>query len=378
MGMRTVMVLLSLLAALITPVRAAETDREAVRRVLEEFRASSGFPGAIAGVAFDDGSSFAVAVGVSDRDKKTPMRETDLLHAGSAGKTFFAALAHQLVAEKRLAYDDKISKYLGKEPWFARLPNAESITVRMLLNHTSGLPEYGQSLMQGLVDAPGQKRTPLDAVRSVLDAKPAHAAGAAFTYSDINYQVLGFVVERATGRTAYDEIRRRLLGPLGLKLVVPADRARIPGLVVGYAGAKNPFGGDVMLVDGALALDPTFEWGGGGFVTNPRDLARWIAAFSQGRAFDPKLMPQVLTSVDAPGLGTGARSGLGVEIERTPLGLAYGHGGYFPGYFTQVRWYPDAKLAVALQLNTSDESLVKRSLKEVTDEIAKAVKASRR
>jgi D-alanyl-D-alanine carboxypeptidase len=372
------MVLLSLLAALITPVRAAETDREAVRRVLEQFRASSGFPGAIAGVAFDDGTSFAVAVGVSDRDKKTPMRETDLLHAGSAGKTLFAALAHQLVAEKRLAYDDKISKYLAKEPWFSRLPNANDITVRMLLNHTSGLPEYGSSFMEALVGAPGAVRSPLDAVRSVLDAKPANAAGAGFAYSDINYQVLGFVMERATGRKAYDEIRRRFLGPLGLKLVVPTDRARIPGLVPGYAGAKNPFGGDVMVVGGALVLDPTFEWGGGGFATNPRDLARWLVAFSTGRAFDPKLMPQVLTAVDAPGLGKGARSALGVEIEPTPLGLAYGHGGYFPGYFTQVRWYPDAKIAVALQLNTSDESLVNRSLKDVTDELAKAVKEGRR
>src|SRR4029078_9981599 len=112
---------------------------DAVRRVLEDFRAESGFPGAIAGVYAADGTSFAVPVGYSDREAKTPMKESDLLHAGSVGKTFFAALALQLIGGGRLAFDDRISKYLGKEPWFAKLPNANDITVRMLMNHTSGL-----------------------------------------------------------------------------------------------------------------------------------------------------------------------------------------------------------------------------------------------
>jgi len=347
-------------------------SRDRVRRVLEEFRTASGFPGAIAGVTYADGTSFAVAVGTSDRDAETPMKETDLMHGGSVGKTFFAALALKLVGEDRLSLDDNISNYLGKEPWFEGLPNAGAITVRMLLNHTSGLPGYGDTFMQGLVESPGKERSPLDAVKSILGEKPANAAGAAFLYSDVNYQVLAFVVEHVTGKPAYDDIRRRILKPLGLARIVPADRPKIPGLVSGYAGAKNPFGGDKMLVNGALALDPRFEWGGGGFVTNPRDLARWIADFCEARAFSPKLLPEIFTTVDAPELGKGARSGLGVEVEQTPLGEAYGHGGYFPGYFTQVRWYPGKRIAVAVQINTSDDSLVKRSLKDVVDDLAQA------
>jgi D-alanyl-D-alanine carboxypeptidase len=242
----------------------------------------------------------------------------------------------------------------------------------MLLNHTSGLPGYGDAFMQALVESPAKERTPLEAVKSISGAKPLNAAGAAFSYSDTNYQVLAFVVEHITGRPVYDDIRRRLLKPLGLTRIVPADRSKIPGLIPGYAGAKNPFGGDKMLVNGALTFDPRFEWGGGGFVTNPRDLARWIADFCEGRAFSPKLMTEVLTTVAAPDLGKGSRSGLGIEVEPTPLGEAYGHGGFFPGYFTQVRWYPRERIAVALQINTSDESLVKRSLKDVLDDLAKA------
>lgn len=352
--------------------RNIDSRRASVRRVLADFRSASGFPGAIAGVCYADAASFGAAVGYSDREAETPIRETDLMHGGSAGKTLFAALALQLVGEGRLSLDDKISKYLGKEPWFAGLPNAGTITVRMLLNHTSGMPGYGDSFMRALVDSPTKERSPLDAVKSILGAKPVHAAGAAFSYSDINYQVLAFVVEHVTGTSAYDEIGRRILKPLGLMRIVPADRPAIPGLIPGYAGAKNPFGGDKMVVNGQLRFDPRFEWGGGGFVTNPRDLARWIADFCEGRAFSPKLLPEVLTTVDAPELGKGARSGLGVEVEQTPLGEAYGHGGYFPGYFTQVRWYPGKRIAVALQINTSDDSLVKRSLKDMLDDLARA------
>lgn len=352
--------------------RSLNTRREGVRRVLEDFRTASGFPGAIASVHYADGTSFAVAVGYSDREAKTPMKETDLMHGGSVGKTFFAALALQLVAEGRLALDDKISKYLGTEPWFATLPNANDITLRMLLNHTSGLAPFGEAFMQALVESPARERAPLDAVKSISGAKAVNAAGAAFSYSDINYQVLAFVTEHITGKPAYAEIRRLILKPLGLTRIVAADRPNIPGLIPGYAGPKNPFGGDKMLVNGALTFDPRFEWGGGGFVTNPRDLARWIADFSEGRAFSRKLLPDVLKSVDAPDLGKGSRCGLGIEIEPTPLGEAYGHGGFFPGYFTQVRWYPRERIGVALQLNTSDESVVKRSLKEVVDELARA------
>ena len=344
-----------------------------LQRILLEFRNKSKFPGAIAGVYFADGSSLAVAVGDANRDAKTPMRKTDLLHAGSAGKTLFAALILQLVAERRLALDDPVKQYLGKDAWFARLPNSQTMTIRMLLNHTSGLPPYGREFMDDLVKFPGKEHSPLDAVKSVMDAKPTNAAGEKFAYTDVNYILLAFVAERVTGKSAYDEIKRRLLRPLGLRRIVPADSAMIPGLAPGYAGASNPFGGDQMMKDGRLVLDPRFEWGGGGFVTNAEDLARWIAAFCLGRAFDARLLPEVFKMVDAPELGRGAQSGLGIESYKSPLGQAYGHGGFFPGYVTAVRWYEKQRMAVALQLNTSDDALIGRPPGEVLDEIVAAL-----
>jgi D-alanyl-D-alanine carboxypeptidase len=192
-------------------------------------------------------------------------------------------------------------------------------------------------------------------------------------YSDLNYSVLGLVSESVTGKRAYDEIRRRLLKPLRLGRIIPADRPAIPGLVPGYAGAGNPFGGDEIMKNGKLVLDPRFEWAGGGFVANAEDLARWIAAYCQGRAFNSKLLPEVFKGVDAPPLGAGARYGLGVVIEDTPMGKAYGHGGFFPGYVTWVRWYPERRIAVAVQLNTSDDALITRPIRDVMNDLVKAV-----
>ena len=347
-----------------------ENRRAKIQKVLQEFYDVSKFPGAVVGVAFADGSSSAVAIGYANRDAKTPMRESDLLHAGSVGKTFFAALTLQLIAERRLKLDDRIIKYLDKEPWFSRLPNGEAIIVRMLLNHTSGLPSFGNEFMQELVRFPSKERSPLDGVKSILAAKPLHPAGTKFSYSDVNYLLLGLVVERVTGRKAYDEIQRRLLRPLNLRRTFPADRPTIPGLVPGYAGAGNPFGGDQVMKDGRLVLDPRFEWAGGGFVSNVEDLARWFAAYCQGRAFDSKLLPEVLAPVDAPGLGEGVSYGLGVVIQDTALGKAYGHGGFFPGYVTWVGYYPKQRMAVALQLNTSDDDLIKKSVRDVLNDLA--------
>jgi len=197
--------------------------------------------------------------------------------------TFFAALVLQLVGEGRVALDEKVSRYLGHEPWYYGIPNGETITVRMLLNHTSGIPEYGGDFMTSLIREPGRRRSPLDAVKSVAGAKPLFPAGTAFSYTDVNFQLLQLLAERVTSRPAYSEIRRRLLEPLRLSGIVPADQKSIPGLVPGYAGLDSFMGFDAVMNDGGLILDPAFESGGGGFVTNAGDLARWKASPSPFR-----------------------------------------------------------------------------------------------
>ena len=355
--------------------RRQRAREETLRNVVERFRSESRFPGAVAGAWFTDNSSVVVAVGLVDRDRRLPMTEDALLHAGSVGKTFFAALVLQLVGEERVGLDERVSRYLGTEPWYAAIPNSETITVRMLLNHTSGIPEFGAAFMESLIKEPGRSRSPLDAVKSVGGARASSPAGTAFKYSDVNYQLLQLLAERVTGSSAYDEIRRRLLEPHRLTRVVPADRKEIPGLVPGYAGPGNFLGFDAAMKDGSLLLDPTFEGGGGGFVANAGDLARWMPIFVQGKAFPASLLPEVRRGVAAGQLdvGTDAMSGLGVEIAQTPLGIAYGHGGFFPGYMSLVLWYPDVGIALAIQVNSSASDAVAKPLRDVLHEAARAL-----
>src|SRR5262245_57670485 len=125
------------------PTLLAGTQKEAALEVrvgtrLATLLTQGSAPGASAGIILPDGQVIGVAAGLADRRARTPMTSDSVLLQGSVGKTYVAAVALQLVHEKKLSLDDLVQKHLGKEPWFNRLPNARDITVRMLMNHTSG------------------------------------------------------------------------------------------------------------------------------------------------------------------------------------------------------------------------------------------------
>ena len=364
-------------AAAQTPAPAAPATAPATARLqatLDSIRATGTFPGIAAGIVLADGRSIALASGLADTALRTPLRATDLLLAGSVGKTYVAAVALQLVHERRLDLDAPISRYLGREAWFSRLPNGTGITVRMLMNHTSGLVryEFQEAFTRDLTASPDRSWKPAELLRYILDSTAPFAPGAGWEYSDTNYIVLGMIIETVTGKSLNDEIARRVLVPLRLAHTVPSDRRIIPGLVQGYAGPVNPFGGtDAMIVNGRFAINPQFEWAGGGYATSAQDLARWAFALYQGRAFDASLLPVMLDGVPAR-LGPEAKYGLGVIIRPTPLGISYGHSGFFPGYITEMRYFPEHRLAVAFQINSSVPRALGRSPGAVIDALARA------
>src|SRR6188474_1626052 len=311
-----------------TSVSDATSLKQALQVKLDEWHKAGSFPGATLGVVLANGESFGLAVGVSDRELKTPMKPNDRMLAGSVGKTFAAATALQLIKEGKIGLDDKIEKYLGREPWFSRLPNAKDITVRQLMNHTSGLVryEFKERFTKDLTANPEKVWKPAELVAYLLDEKPPFAAGQGWDYSDTNYIVLGMIIEKVTGKKFYDEANRRLIKPLKLTDTIPQDGPRLKGVVQGYAGPNNPFGGtDAMIVNGKFAINPQFEWTGGGYASTAHDLARWAKMIYEGKAFSPDLLPQVLDGVSAPMLGRETKYGLGVIIRNTPLGTTYGH-----------------------------------------------------
>lgn len=339
------------------PASATRADslRLDIQAKLNEWHKAGKFPGATLGVVLPNGDSFGLAVGYSDRDAKTPMKADDRMLAGSTGKTFAAALAFQLVADGKLNFDDKIEKYLGKEPWFSRLPNAKDVTVRMLLNHTSGLVryEFKKEFTDFLTANPMKVWTPEERLAYLFDAKAPFEAGKGWDYSDTNYIVLGMIIERVTGKKFYDEARKRFIKKLKLNGTVAQEGPVIKGVIQGYAGAANPFGGkDAMIENGKFVVNPQLEWTGGGWASTSQDLARWAKMYFEGKAFDAKLLPQVLDGVEAK-LGPNFKYGLGVIIRPTQAGTTYGHSGFFPGYVTDMMYFPDKRIAVAVQVNTS-------------------------
>lgn len=347
-----------------------------VRDRLEAFREEIGFPGATAAYVLPDGTVGAVAVGYSDQEAKVAMTVADKLLSGSVGKTYVAAVALQLVGEGKLILDKRIEEWLGGEDWFPRLPNSADITVRMLMNHTSGISEHvlNSDFGDAIAADPDRVWRPAELLRYILDAKPLFEAGKGWVYADTNYIVLGMIIEKITGRAFYDELEARVLEPLGLEETVPSDSRVIDGLAPGYAAEFSPFKKPgKTIINGKFVINPQLEWTGGGLACTTRDLARWARALFSGKAFPGELMDQYLDGVPAR-TGPGDRYGLGVQIWDTPLGTCYGHGGWFPGYLTQMGYYKDLDLIVAVQFNTDAAPGITVKLLPILDEVAAILK----
>src|SRR5581483_4571591 len=123
--------------------------RQRVQDKLDALKRDATYPGVTVGFVLEDGRSAGVSAGFADVENKVPLRPTDRMLAGSIGKTFVAAVVLQLVEEGKIGLDDKLETWLGTEPWFARLPNARDLTIRKLMTHSSGIPEYFE--MKGAV-----------------------------------------------------------------------------------------------------------------------------------------------------------------------------------------------------------------------------------
>ncbi len=360
------------------PVAAAGRNvlKKELQMKLDEWHKAGKFPGATLGIVLANGESFGIAVGYSDRDAKTPMKPDDRMLAGSVGKTFAAATAFQLAQEGKIGLDDKIEKYFGKEAWFERLPNARDITVRHLMNHTSGLVryEFKETFTKDLTANPMKVWTPEERLAYLFGEKAKFEAGKGWDYSDTNYIVLGMIIEKVTGKNFFDEANRRLIKPLKLKDTIPQEGPVMKGVVQGYAGPNNPFGGkDAMIENGKFVVNPQLEWTGGGYASTSHDLARWAKLMYEGKAFDASLLPQMLDGVAAPMLGGETKYGLGVIIRKTPAGSSYGHSGFFPGYMTDMMYFPEHKIAVAVQVNTSAPGSLGKPLGRVLVEMAQLI-----
>lgn len=350
--------------------------KDALQGKFEELHKAATFPGGTAGFVLADGTTIGISVGVSDRTAGTPMKPTDRLLLGSVGKTYASAVALQMIAEGKFSLDDTLARFFGKEAWFGRIANAKDITVRHLMTHTSGLVryEFNPKFTTDLSAQPDKVWSGVDRLSYLFDAAPPFAPGAGWEYSDTNYIVLGMIIEHVAKGSYYDELRKRILVPFELRDTVPADKRVVPGLVQGYAGPNNPFGGkDQMITDGKFAVNPQFEWTGGGLAVTALDLARWGQLLYEGKVLNAPMTARLLDGVPSR-LGPEAKYGLGVIIRPSPLGITYGHSGFMPGYQTELVYFPELKASIAVQVNSSAPKSTGRPLRAFAIEFAAIIK----
>ncbi|GIH93422.1 serine hydrolase domain-containing protein [Planobispora siamensis] len=334
-------------AAAATPSAAwsgAEAQRAQLRQLARKLVAA-GAPGVI--VRVDDGRGRPVEIAEqapwSRRDHL--LRAGDEFRMGSNTKTMMATIVLQLVAEGRLALTDPVEKWLP-----GKVPGGKAITLRMLLNHTSGLFDYTEdaALRPSILGRDRRRWTSAKLLAVGAKHDPLFAPGTKWSYSNTNYAAIGAVLERVTGAGLDDLVRDRIARPLGLRHTYYAtgptwrgphargyepDAAHMPpGVPAGFrhvAGTRRHGHVDVS------GNDP--GWGGaaGAVVSTARDWSRFHTALMSGRLLPAAQLAQMRTTVPVdPGRPDGPGSGLGIQTGTTPCGTFWGHDGGIPGYLS--------------------------------------------
>lgn len=297
-----------------------------------------GAPGAFV-VVRDDGDERAMARGTADG--RRPVHASDRFRIGSITKTFVAALVLRLVEDGRLRLSDPVERWLP-----GLVPDGHAITVRQLLSHTSGLPDYVDD-EQLIVDR-DRHWQPRELVALAL-APPAASAlpRGSYAYSSTNYIILGLLAERVGGADLESQLRERLFEPLGLQATSFAPGEARGQYVHGYRPPSHQgiVTGPPVDTDGEPAW---WLWAAGGIVSTSGDLQRFFAALLGGEVLGPKLLREMRTLVPAGSL----RYGLGIAAFSTPCGTAWGHTGNVLGTIS-VAWNTrDASRQVVLVINT--------------------------
>ncbi|QLE75644.1 beta-lactamase family protein [Streptomyces rectiverticillatus] len=339
---------------------AGEGKGAALQRALDGIVAE-GVPGAIAEVREGD-RVWRVGSGAADLRDGRPAKPGDRFRAGSVTKTFVATVVLQLADEGRLGLDEPIGRHLP-----GLVPDGDDgtpVTVRQLLGHTSGIPNYTDVLRRG--DDPIRKlqhsrHTPRELVELALKEPRPFNPGqpGKWAYSNTNYVLLAMLIEKATGRTLDQEIGRRIVRPLHLTdTTVPASPRLAGRHLNGYErlpGETAPADFDFTGFTDFTDFSPTAFWGPGNIVSTTADLNRFYRALDGGKLL-PSHLWQEMRTFRKTDRGPERMYGLGLESRAAycpgeqPV---WGHTGSVPGYGTFSFTSADGKRQITLAVNTS-------------------------
>jgi D-alanyl-D-alanine carboxypeptidase len=311
---------------------------------------ASGVPG-VAIVIRDGASTSRVASGVGDVAANTPMRVGDRVRIGSLAKSYVSVVLLQLAGEKRLSLEDSVEKWLP-----GLVPNGDKITIRQLLNHSSGIANYEehpQYLAPYLAGDLAHVTTPAELVAMGTSQGPLFPPGTSSAYSNTNYTVAGLVVEKVTGSTLGAQFDQRIFGPLKLRSTYLPTAPEIEGQHAhGYFVVDKPPATDF------TRFSPSIGWAGGSIISTPDDVGVFYRALLSGRLLRPELLKQMMTTI--PG-SNGEQYGLGLAQKTLPCGTTWGHGGNFPGYLVESYSSVDGQHQVTVAYNLDPNSMQQAS-----------------
>ncbi|MFD1932209.1 serine hydrolase domain-containing protein [Nonomuraea mangrovi] len=367
--------LLSGAATTATPALAADRDRPELRKSVQAF-VDAGFLGVQVRVN-DERGQWTDSAGARKLGSAAKPPANGRFWTGSVVKPFTATLVLQLVAEGKIALDDSVADYLPK------LGLDRRITVRMLLQHTTGLFNYTGALGSDGKWEPGIPATgdawlpnrfrsykPEELVRLALSKSARFEPGTKQDYTNTNYTLALLLIEKVTGRSYAEEMKRRILRPLGMTTTtVPGDRTQLPGPHAhGYYRTQDGRVTDISRQNISLLA------GAGDLISTTQDLHTFISALNSG-----KLLPaNLLAEMRKPYPGGELRYGLGLFVQDLGpgCGTVYQHNGSPPhGYGTLMYSSPDGKKTLTASVTWVDSATrgPAKDFQKLTDTLVKQV-----
>jgi D-alanyl-D-alanine carboxypeptidase len=316
---------------------------------LDRDRAGYRVPAISAAVVLPDGSVWTGASGKANMKSGRKVNTDTVFAIGSITKTFVSALALKLAEDGDLSLDDRVGKWV---PEFPR-SKGSSASLRQLLRHTSGIYNYTDNPRFGNAVEHGRLPWTSDRMLQFVNA-PYFAPGKDFRYSNTNYALLGMVIERATGRPLPEQIRTRLLEPLGLERIsLQAGSSQFADIAHGYTAISHDLphkdvSDGSMLVPNARSSQ--WAWAAGGMAADARSVAVWADSLFGGRVLEETSLEEM---IDVRDTGDGFDYGLGVAGTESASGSRkmLGHEGAIDG-FQSVMWYlPSEDITVVVLVN---------------------------
>jgi D-alanyl-D-alanine carboxypeptidase len=324
---------------------AEPTRTERLQAALDDLVRTSNVPGAQL-VRTVDGWETQIDSGVEDVVSGAAFPETAQVRIASNTKTFVATVVLELVAEHRVELDAPVARYL---PGVVHGPGGDGnlITVRNLLQHTSGIPNYLNQLDLGSVDALRRYKSADQLIRLGLDQPSEFTPGSDFGYSNTNYLLAGKLIEQVTGVPVGLEVTRRILVPLGLRdtywPLFPLENVMRRPHPQGY----DTFDGNrVDITD----IDPGWGLADGAMVSTGADLNRFFMALLSGNLLPPPQLAEMLHTVPTNDPRRPDDVGLGLFRRINSCGIeTWSHGGAMNGFL--VFGAATADRAVTVSMN---------------------------